>query len=185
MSTIAQSRDLSDPRTIESFAATAQTLERLKLLLVLTVCDIKAVGPGVWNGWKGELLRTLYYETEVVLTGGHSGVERKERVRRAQMALREKLPDMSDRAFDAYAQRHYPAYWLKVDLARKVKHAELMLGAEASKKKLATAIDTDAFRGVTELTVLAGDHPRLLSIIAGACAAAGANIVDGADIHDD
>ena len=37
---------------------------------------------------------------------------------------------------------------------------------------------TDAFRGVTELTVIAPDHPRLLSIIAGACAASGANIVD-------
>ena len=72
MSTIAQSRDLSDPKTIETFAGVVQTMERLKLLLVLTIADIKAVGPGVWTGWKGELLRTLYYETEVVLTGGHS-----------------------------------------------------------------------------------------------------------------
>ncbi len=59
MSTVAQSRDLGDPKTIETFAATVQTLERLKLLLILTVADIKAVGPGVWNGWKGQLLRTL------------------------------------------------------------------------------------------------------------------------------
>ncbi len=178
MSTIAQSRDLSDPKTIESFAQTVQTLERLKLLLVLTVCDIKAVGPGVWNGWKGQLLRTLYYETEVVLTGGHSAVERKERVRRSQMELREKLPKMSDKAFEAYAARHYPAYWLKVDLPRKIKHAELLVEARVAKHKLATAIATDAFRGVTELTIVAADHPRLLSIIAGACAASGANIVD-------
>ena len=55
MSTVAQSRDLSDPKTIENFSAVVQTLERLKMLLVLTVCDIKAVGPGVWNGWKGQL----------------------------------------------------------------------------------------------------------------------------------
>ncbi len=178
MSTIAQSRDLSDPRTIESFAAIVQSLERLKLLLVLTVCDIKAVGPGVWNGWKGELLRTLYYETEVVLTGGHSAIERRVRVARAQAALREKLPDMGDAAFEAYAARHYPAYWLKVDIAHKLKHVELITGAGLRKRKLATAIHTDAFRGVTELTVLASDHPKLLSIIAGACASAGANIVD-------
>ena len=59
MSTTAQSRDLSDPSTIESFGAVVQTLERLKLLMVLTIADIKAVGPGVWTGWKGELLRTL------------------------------------------------------------------------------------------------------------------------------
>ena len=55
-----------------------QTLERLKMLFVLTVCDIRAVGPGVWNNWKGELLRTLYWETEVVLAGGHSAIDRKE-----------------------------------------------------------------------------------------------------------
>ena len=82
MSTIAQSRDLSDPKTIETFAGVVQTMERLKLLLVLTIADIKAVGPGVWTGWKGELLRTLYYETEVVLTGGHSELARMDRVRR-------------------------------------------------------------------------------------------------------
>jgi len=61
MSTVAQSRDLSDQATIEAFAATVQTLERLRMLLVLTVCDIRAVGPGVWNGWKGQLLRTLFW----------------------------------------------------------------------------------------------------------------------------
>ena len=56
-----------------------QSVERLKMLLVLTVCDIRGVGPGVWNGWKGQLLRTLYYETELLLTGGFSEVSRAER----------------------------------------------------------------------------------------------------------
>ena len=73
MSNTAQSRDLSDPRTIERFANVVQTIERLKMLIVLTACDIRAVGPGVWNGWKGSLLRTLYYETEVLLSGGTFG----------------------------------------------------------------------------------------------------------------
>jgi [protein-PII] uridylyltransferase len=178
MSTIAQSRDLGDPKTIQSFAAIVQTLERLKLLLVLTVCDIKAVGPGVWNGWKGELLRSLYYETEVVLAGGHSAIERKERVGRAQRALMAELSDWTDLAREAYIARHYPAYWLKVDLARKVKHARFLAGAERDGLTTTTSVETDGFRGVTELTILAPDHPRLLAIITGACAAAGGNIVD-------
>jgi [protein-PII] uridylyltransferase len=178
MSTIAQSRDLGDPKTIESFAAVVQTLERLKLLLILTVADIKAVGPGVWNGWKGELLRTLYYETEVVLAGGHSGIERKERVARAQAALANELPDWSEAQREAYVARHYPAYWLKVDLPRKVKQARFIMASEAAGRTTATTVETDSFRGVTELTILAPDHPRLLAIITGACAAAGGNIVD-------
>jgi [protein-PII] uridylyltransferase len=178
MSTTAQSRDLSDPRTIETFAKLVQTLERLRLLLVLTVSDIRAVGPGVWNGWKGQLLRTLYWETEIVLAGGHSAVDRRQRVASAQDELRRALPAWSDPEFDAYAQRHYPAYWLKVDLARKIQHARLLRLTEVNMKSLATEVATDPFRGVTELTVVAPDHPRLLAIIAGACAAAGANIVD-------
>ena len=153
-------------------------IERLRLLLVLTVCDIRAVGPGVWNGWKGQLLRTLYWEAELLLTGGHSAIDRKQRVERAQEELRRALPLWSDPDFDAYAARHYQAYWLKVDLAHKVKHAQLLRVCEVEMKSLATEVATDEFHGVTELTVVAPDHPRLLSIIAGACATAGANIVD-------
>jgi [protein-PII] uridylyltransferase len=178
MSTIAQSRDLGDPKTIESFAATVQSLERLKLLLILTVADIKAVGPGVWNGWKGELLRTLYYETEVVLAGGHSAIERRERVGRAQNLLAQELGGWSEAERAAYVARHYPAYWLKVDLPRKVKHANFLREAESRGATTATMVETDRFRGVTELTILAPDHPRLLAIVTGACAAAGGNIVD-------
>ena len=178
MSNIAQGRDLSDPRTIHDFAGRVQTLERLKMLLVLTICDIRAVGPGVWNGWKGELLRTLYWETEVVLAGGHSAIDRNRRVKARQEELRKALPGWSDPEFDAYAARHYQAYWLKVDLARQVQHAKLLHLAAVEMRSLATETATDAFRGVTELTVVAPDHPRLLSIIAGACAASGANIVD-------
>ena len=178
MSTIAQSRDLGDPKTIESFAATVQTLERLKLLLILTVADIKAVGPGVWNGWKGQLLRTLYYETEIVLTGGHSAVERKARVAQKQEELRQRLADWPEEERDAYIARHYPAYWIKVDIADQERHARFLREAEKAGRLTATMVETDQFRSVTKLTVLAPDHPRLLAIVTGACAAAGGNIAD-------
>jgi [protein-PII] uridylyltransferase len=177
MSTTAQSRDLSDPRTIETFAATCQTLDRLRMLHCLTLCDIRAVGPGVWNGWKAQLLRTLYWETEMRLSGGHSTVDRKGRVAAAQEELKRAL-NLPDADFETYAERHYAPYWLKVDLGRKVQHAKLLRLAEREMRSLETEVTTDAFRGVTEITVLAPDHPRLLSILTGACAASGANIVD-------
>src|SRR5689334_17747899 len=120
MSTVAQSRDLSDRKTIENFAAVAQSLERMKLLTILTTADIRAVGPGVWNGWKAQLLRTLYYETEPVLTGGFSEVNRAQRVALAQAELKAELKDWSAERIDAYIARHYPAYWLKVDLPHRV-----------------------------------------------------------------
>jgi [protein-PII] uridylyltransferase len=178
MSTVAQSRDLSDRKTIENFAAVAQSLERLKLLTILTTADIRAVGPGVWNGWKAQLLRTLYYETEPVLTGGFSEVNRAQRVAAAQQEFRAELADWPADALDAYIGRLYPAYWLKVDLPHKLDHARFVRATETAGKTLATSVGFDAARGVTELTVFAPDHPWLLSIIAGACALAGANIVD-------
>jgi [protein-PII] uridylyltransferase len=178
MSTVAQSRDLSDRRTIENFAAVVQSLERMKLLTILTTADIHAVGPGVWNGWKAQLLRTLYYETEPVLTGGFSEVNRAQRVAIAQAEFRAEVKDWTPDKLEAHIARLYPAYWLKVDLPHKLDHMRFVREIEAAGKRLATCVGFDAARGVTELTVFAPDHPWLLSIIAGACALAGANIVD-------
>jgi len=178
MSTVAQSRDLSDRRTIENFAAVVQSLERMKLLTILTTADIRAVGPGVWNGWKAQLLRTLYYETEPVLTGGFSEVNRAQRVAAAQAEFRSELADWPEAEREAYIGRHYPAYWLKLDLPHKVAQARFVRASEQAGKRLATSVGFDEGRGVTELTIFTPDHPWLLSVIAGACALAGANIVD-------
>ncbi|MGO4706038.1 [protein-PII] uridylyltransferase [Microvirga sp. 2MCAF38] len=178
MSNTAQSRDLSDPATIRSFAGMVQTMERLKLLLVLTIADIKAVGPGVWTGWKGQLLRTLYHETETMLGGGVVDLARSERIRIAQENLRAELPDWSQADFGAYAARHTPAYWLRADEEQRQKHARFVRESDKAGRTVTTAYETDRFRGVTEFTVLSPDHPRLLAIVTGACAAAGGNIVD-------
>lgn len=176
MSNIAQSRDLSDPKTIRDFADVVQSPERLKLLLLLTVADIRAVGPGVWNGWKGQLLRTLYYETEPLVAGGHTQVQRSQRTAEAQVALRQALRDWPAAEVDHYVDRHYPDYWLRTDADRRVEHARLLRRAEHEGLHVATDTRTDAFTAITELTVVAPNHPRLLSLFAGACAAAGANI---------
>jgi [protein-PII] uridylyltransferase len=178
MSQFAQSRDLNDPKTLRDFAALVQSRERLKLLLVLTVADIRAVGPGVWTGWKGQLLRTLYFETEPLLGGGHTTLTRSERVARAQQALRARLSDWSQSELDRFVNRHAPSYWLRMDLDTVATHAKLARDAETHEKPIATHIATDAFRGVTEITLLAPNHPRLLAMVAGACTGAGANIVD-------
>jgi [protein-PII] uridylyltransferase len=178
MSMTAQTRDLNDRKTIEDFAAKVQSVERLKLLLVLTVCDIRGVGPGVWNGWKGQLLRTLYYETELLLTGGFSEVARETRAAAAKERLLEALNGWSERDAKRLVKLHYDNYLLTVDVKDQLRHAEFIRQADADRKSLATMVKTHQFEGVTEITVLAPDHPRLLSVIAGACASAGGNIVD-------
>ena len=133
MSTVAQSRDLSDRKTIENFAAVVQSVEQMKLLTILTTADIRGVGPGVWNGWKAQLLRTLYYETEPVLTGGFSEVNRAQRIAVAQAEFRAAFTEWPEPELNAYIARHYPAYWLKVELPRKIRHARFLRASEAGR----------------------------------------------------
>ena len=177
MSTIAQSRDVSDPKTIRDFADIVETPERLKLLLILTIADIRAVGPTTWNGWKGQLLRTLYYETLPLVEGRHKEADHVERIRSAKDALRAAAKDRAPPVVEHFIARHYDDYWLKTDTKRQLEHLKLATAADQSGQSFATQYATDAFTAVTELTVLAPNHARLLSMFAGACAAAGANIV--------
>ncbi|MFM9940838.1 MAG: [protein-PII] uridylyltransferase [Hyphomicrobiaceae bacterium] len=179
MSSIAQSRDLSDPKTARDFADVVQTPERLKLLLLLTVADIRAVGPTTWNGWKGQLLRNLYAVTEPLVEGRSAERGGSERITVAQDGFRAAAiaGAAEPEAVEAFVRRHYGDYWLRTDAKKQLDHMRLVKRTEAAKKTFATDFATDAFTAVTELTVLAPNHPRLLSLFAGACAAAGANIV--------
>jgi [protein-PII] uridylyltransferase len=176
MSHVAFSRDIGDPKTVRDFANVVQSPERLKLLLVLTVADIRAVGPGIWNGWKGQLLRALYYEAEPLVAGGHTQLGAAERAKVAQDAFRAALPEWPKEDVDRFIDRHYPDYWLRTDTRKAAQHAKMVRAAELAGTKLASHYTTDAFTAITELSLLAPNHPRLLALFAGACAAAGANI---------
>lgn len=181
MSHYAQNRDVSDPKTTADFAAIVKSRERLKLLLVLTVSDIRGVGPGVWNGWKGELLRNLYYETEPVLAGGHTKLDQRRRIAVIIESLKDSLEGWTDEQRNNYVESHYADYWLKTDQKHQILHAALVHEAAKDNLSLATKVATDEFTAISELILYAQAHPRFLSQVTGACAAAGANIV-GAQI---
>ena len=181
MSLFAQSRDLNDPKTVQDFAEIVQSPERLKLMLILTVADIRAVGPGVWNGWKGQLLRTLYYATRTVLIGGHDEMSRSEKAEQAIEKLREACPELEEAQIAEFAAMHAADYWLRTTADQQMRHARMIAAAKASGEEFAADVATHSFEGVTELSVYAHARTRLVAIIAGACTSAGANIV-GAQI---
>jgi [protein-PII] uridylyltransferase len=178
MSDTSQRRDIADPKTVQDFASVVQSPERLRLLLILTVADIRAVGPGVFNGWKGQLLRELYYETEAVLQGGHSAVTRVERVEQARAALRARLKDLSKPEIETLLDRHYPPYWLAFDDATHEKHARMMAAADREGRALTVLSETGRSGAATEVTIYTPDHPGLFSRLAGAFAMSGASIVE-------
>jgi len=178
MSDAAQKRDITDPKTVQDLVHAVQTPERLRMLLVLTVADIRAVGPGVWNGWKGQLLRELYYEAESVMSGSDSIPARSARVAHAKEALQGKLSDLPAAAREKMLSRHYDNYWLAFDTEALAHHARLMMEADAKGETIALGARSDTFRAVTELVIYAGDHPGLFSRLAGAIALSGGSIVD-------
>ena len=184
LSQTAFKRDIDDPKTIFDIAETIQSPERLKLLLVLTVADMRAVSPRVWNGWKATLLREIYARVAEVLAGGLSTSERDVRVKRARDAAEDMLVEQgwneADRAL--FRGLGYPGYWLSFDPETHVRHARLVRDAEARGAPLTVQTEPLHARAVTEVTVYAADHAGLFSRIAGALAVAGASIVD-ARIH--
>jgi len=178
MSDTAQRRDISDPKTVRDFVNVVQSPETLRLLLILTVADIRAVGPGVWNGWKGQLLRELYHEAENVMSGGDAAPARSARVASAKQALAARLADLAPTARERALDRHYDSYWLAFDEAEHERHARLMTEADAASELLTLAADSNEFRAVTEVVLYTPDHPGLFSRLAGAISISGGSIVD-------
>ncbi len=179
MSATAFKRDLSDFKTILDFAEMVQSPERLRLLLALTVVDIRAVGPGVWNGWKRQLLGDLYNAAEEVLRLGHKQTGRGERIEAKQADLQHAL-GWSDDAFGAYAKRMTDSYWIAEP--DDVLAANARTIAAASDRPLTVAAQVYPARGATLVTVYTPDHPGLFYRLAGAIHLAGASIID-ARIH--
>ena len=175
-------RDIDDPKTILDLAEVVQSPERLRLLLVLTVADMRAVGPKVWNGWKATLLRELYWRVAEVLAGGLSVPERDVRVARAKQAAASLLAGWPKEAVERFLGAGYPGYWLSFDAATHARHATMMREAEATGAPLTVRTRVLEARAVTEVTVYAADHPGLFAQVAGALALGGASIVD-ARIH--
>jgi [protein-PII] uridylyltransferase len=178
MSGVAFKLDIGDPQTIQNFVERVQSPERLKLLLVLTVADIRAVGPKVWNGWKAALLRELYHSAFDLISGGATAEARDSRIASAQAVVRQLLPEFSDEEFAAFVSRGYPFYWLSLDAETHARHARLMRKADLSGAPLSVETRIDPQRAVTEITLYTADHPGLFSRIAGALAVNGTNIVD-------
>ena len=140
LSSTAFKRDLADPKTIEDFVHQVQSPERLRLLLILTVVDIRAVGPGVWNEWKRTLLRTLFEAAEERLRLGHKQHGRSEIVEERQKELAAQLGWKASAA-RAHAKRLPDSYWLaeppawQLANARQVAAAEAHIGDAISKRR--------------------------------------------------
>ncbi len=180
MSDMAQKRDISDPRTVRDFAKAVQTVKRLDLLTVLTVCDIRGVGPNTWNNWKATLLRALHAETKRALETGMEDLNRANRGAEAKKLLRAELIEWSKADLKTETGRHYAPYWQGLNVSTHVEFAEMLRALEHSGDPGAMEIrlHPDEDRDATRACFAMGDHPGIFARIAGALALVGANVVD-------
>ena len=174
MSETAQKRDISDPRTVSQFTALVGDLERLRCLYVLTVADIWAVGPGVWNAWKGQLLADLYHNTAAALRGDRTDEaavqaaleDRAERRREQLVEVNGQLPERM--------LKMETAYWTGFDVEDLQWHCE-QLAAAGDAPLVAYRVREG--RGGVDLLVSGRDRIGLFASLVGAIGARGANIV--------
>ncbi|WP_196778375.1 [protein-PII] uridylyltransferase [Thalassorhabdomicrobium marinisediminis] len=181
MSDMAQKRDIADPRTVRDFAKAVKTVERLNLLCVLTVCDIRGVGPGTWNNWKAVLIRALYRQTRYALENGMEALNRNERGTEARKRLRAALRDKEDagwteKAIRAELGRHYPPYWQGLHVTAHLQFAEML--RDIGPDEMRTRLTPDEDRDATRVCFAMADHPGIFSRMCGALSLVGANVVD-------
>jgi [protein-PII] uridylyltransferase len=183
LSSTAFKRDLADPKTIEDFVNQVQSPERLRLLLILTVVDIRAVGPGIWSEWKRSLLRSLFEAAEERLRLGHKQHGRAAIVEERQRQLADELGWKASAA-RAHARRLPDSYWLAEPPAWQLANARQVARAEAhiGEARPDVVVEDDPDSGATRVSVFTPDREGLFYRICAGLAAAGANIID-ARIH--
>ncbi len=181
MSSTAQKRDLTDPKTIEDFVAEVKTVDRLRNLAILTAVDIRAVGPGTWNSWKGQLLGTLFDAAQEMLRLGHKRVNRGVQVAGKREAAKEILGPKAQ-LVDEIGSLLNDAYWIAESEDIIARNLVQFDAARSLEEQLSIHCEIEEERGATHVTVIAPDHPGLFYRIAGGIHLAGANIID-ARIH--
>jgi [protein-PII] uridylyltransferase len=187
MSDTAQRRDLSDPRTVADFAAAMGTVERLRLLTVLTVVDIRAVGPGVWNGWKAQLIRELYSATAEVLKSDGDALEsaRRNLSARAEAErarIRPSLERINQDFAETWVSELNDAYWVSFGPEDRYRHAAFVRSAFERGERTSAGVRVDRRRAATEVMIWSPDRERIFADLVAAFAEMGADVV-GATIN--
>ncbi|RII29251.1 MAG: [protein-PII] uridylyltransferase [Geobacter sp.] len=179
---ISQRRDLHDEKMVVQFARQMETSENLKMLFLLTVADVRAVGSDVWTSWKALLFQELYEKSFSVLERGEFHLEASsERVK----AVIKKATEMLEDEFPtAQVREELKAMPVRLLLSNNLPlitgHARMLLGlGEADILMKVVHVQEN---GYSEFTICALDMPGLFSRITGVMAANGVNIL-GAQIN--
>lgn len=186
MSTTAQRKDVSDPEVINSFAQLVSDQRHLDYLYTLTVADINATNPTLWNSWRASLLQTLYVETKRALRRGlENPVDSGERIAETRagalvlLAARNVAPPRAE----ALWQHMGDDYFLRETAEDVAWHAEAILGSPNPDDPLVLLKESgNRFDAVTQIFIYTLDRDNLFAVITATMEQLGLN-VHGARIY--
>ena len=155
MSTTAQRRDVEDPDVAEDFARTVGSMERLDALYLLTVADIRATNPELWNSWKDALLMTLYNETKRALHRERgTPLDKEQRINDKKGSARKELlaKGLDEKAIETLWDNFSDEYFLRCMPDEVVWHTQT-IASQPQLPETLVAIRQDPGRGSTSLLV--------------------------------
>lgn len=175
---ISQRRDLEDPHVIAEMAGTVPDPELLRMLYILTYCDIRAVGPGAWSDWKGMLLFDLYQKTVMFLEGNNPiqpmDAAAQEKLHNAVVVASSRSVDESDLA--QFLNNASPKYLTTALPPGIIRHMQ-MYKSLSDENPVAWQVDEPVNMNYTEITVVSADVRGLLSMLCGALSSKDVNIL--------
>ncbi len=173
----AQYRDCSDEKLIVEFAREIGTIEKLNMLFLLTFADVRAVGPEVWNKWKGALFQELYFKTLRVIERGRFEVgDIDEVIAGIKDEVKLHLKGADDRGVEAYLKLLPPRYFLSNSAEMIAEHKRVVDALKGEPVVMRTVQNTEA--ELSEITICTHDLFGLFSMISGVMAANSVNILD-------
>ena len=183
MSMTAQRKDISDPDIIQSFARAVPSQAHLDYLYILTVCDISATNPKLWNTWRASLLRQLYIEAKRALRRGTEiPVDRQEWVRATQSEAREILhaQNITDAQIDAIWDTVDEDYFLQDSTVDIAWQTEAIINHGNTPGPLVLIRDTHGgpTDGYSQITMYMNDRATLFAATTAVLEQLNLNIVD-------
>lgn len=180
MSNTAFRRNLDDPKTIENFAIQVGDRERLALLTILTIADIKAVGPKTWTSWKGQLLSDLYLRTDLELSQDHEKELHDKQLDIIKDRLRQLMQEGNSLPKEAeeFIETLPKNYLLNFPENLIRDHYRRISALRQKGQEVIMEFSSDPDKAVTKATIICLDRKGLIAQLAGAFALSGVDIVN-------
>ena len=178
MSKTAFRYELADEKVIKNFTNKVKSVERLNLLLVLTVADIKGVGPEIWNDWKGSLITELYSKSFDMLQKDNLKTIKVIQTPKNLFEIYLIENGLKNSDVKKYCSYYYNKYWEIFNLSKIINHFEIFTKMNQESKKFKIHIFEENNLKATELLVIAPDHHGLFSLISGLVASSGYDVVN-------